>query len=80
MQQFTDRRPWFAIHVLTYCLHCSSLKKHNSAVSSLLRREIASFNKESAELLSALLDFLRQILNNDSVVNNKIISYSFLLK
>ncbi|KAB5533039.1 hypothetical protein PHYPO_G00127040 [Pangasianodon hypophthalmus] len=45
----------------------SSLKKHNSAVSSLLRREIASFNKESAELLSALLDFLRQILNNDSV-------------
>ncbi|GAA6098864.1 protein virilizer homolog isoform X1 [Tachysurus ichikawai] len=45
----------------------SSLKKHNSAMSSLLRREITSFNKETAELLSALLDFLRQILNNDSV-------------
>ncbi|KAM9436699.1 protein virilizer homolog isoform 2-T2 [Clarias gariepinus] len=44
----------------------SSLKKHSSAVSSLLRREIASFNKESAELLSAMLDFLRQIINNDS--------------
>ncbi|XP_062841767.1 protein virilizer homolog isoform X1 [Trichomycterus rosablanca] len=45
----------------------SSLKKHSSAVSSLLRREITSFNKESAELLSALLDFLRQILNSDSM-------------
>ncbi|XP_060717182.1 protein virilizer homolog isoform X1 [Tachysurus vachellii] len=45
----------------------SSLRKHNSAVSSLLGREITSFNKETAELLSALLDFLRQILNNDSV-------------
>uniref|UniRef100_A0AAR2JV08 Virilizer N-terminal domain-containing protein n=1 Tax=Pygocentrus nattereri TaxID=42514 RepID=A0AAR2JV08_PYGNA len=47
----------------------SSLKKHPSAVSSLLRRETTSFNKESAELLSALLDFLRQILNNESMVN-----------
>uniref|UniRef100_A0AAR2M6V2 Virilizer N-terminal domain-containing protein n=1 Tax=Pygocentrus nattereri TaxID=42514 RepID=A0AAR2M6V2_PYGNA len=45
----------------------SSLKKHPSAVSSLLRRETTSFNKESAELLSALLDFLRQILNNESM-------------
>uniref|UniRef100_A0A8B9GZU1 Vir like m6A methyltransferase associated n=1 Tax=Astyanax mexicanus TaxID=7994 RepID=A0A8B9GZU1_ASTMX len=45
----------------------SSLKKHSSAVSSLFRRESASFNKESAELLSALLDFLRQILNNESM-------------
>ncbi|KAF7691872.1 hypothetical protein HF521_010839 [Silurus meridionalis] len=45
----------------------SSLKKHNSAVSSLLRRDITSFNKESPELLAVLLDFLRQILNNDSV-------------
>ncbi|TSK20254.1 Protein virilizer [Bagarius yarrelli] len=49
-----------------YYLKCS-LKKHNPAVSLLLRREIASFTKESVELLSALLDFLRQILNNDSV-------------
>ncbi|XP_066531359.1 protein virilizer homolog isoform X2 [Hoplias malabaricus] len=45
----------------------SSLKKHSLAVSSLLRKETASFNKESPELLSALLDFLRQILNNESV-------------
>ncbi|XP_072548060.1 protein virilizer homolog isoform X2 [Salminus brasiliensis] len=45
----------------------SSLKKHSTAVSSLLRKESASFNKESAELLSALLDFLRQILNNESM-------------
>ncbi|XP_030639280.1 protein virilizer homolog [Chanos chanos] len=45
----------------------NSLKKHPTAVSSLLRRETASFSKESAELLSALLDFLRQILNTDSM-------------
>nr|XP_055066087.1 protein virilizer homolog [Misgurnus anguillicaudatus] len=45
----------------------SSLKKHNSSVSSLIRREIASFNKESAELLSALFDFLRQIVNSDAM-------------
>ncbi|XP_026856968.2 LOW QUALITY PROTEIN: protein virilizer homolog [Electrophorus electricus] len=45
----------------------SSLKKHNCAVVSLLRRETATFTKESSELLSALLDFLRQILNTDSM-------------
>ncbi|XP_076868822.1 protein virilizer homolog isoform X2 [Brachyhypopomus gauderio] len=45
----------------------SSLKKHSCAVVSLLRRETASFSKESPELLSALLDFLRQILNTDSM-------------
>uniref|UniRef100_A0AAY5EJG6 Virilizer N-terminal domain-containing protein n=1 Tax=Electrophorus electricus TaxID=8005 RepID=A0AAY5EJG6_ELEEL len=48
----------------------SSLKKHNCAVVSLLRRETATFTKESSELLSALLDFLRQILNTDSMVRN----------
>ncbi|XP_057196134.1 protein virilizer homolog [Triplophysa rosa] len=45
----------------------SSLKKHSSAVSSLIRREIASFNKESAELLSALFDFLRQIVSSEAM-------------
>uniref|UniRef100_A0A8C9T419 Vir like m6A methyltransferase associated n=1 Tax=Scleropages formosus TaxID=113540 RepID=A0A8C9T419_SCLFO len=45
----------------------SSLKKHGPAVSALLRRVIFAFNKESAEMASALLDFLRQILNTDSL-------------
>ncbi|XP_051574611.1 protein virilizer homolog [Myxocyprinus asiaticus] len=45
----------------------SSLNKHSSAVSSKIRRETASFNKESAELLSALFDFLRQILNTETM-------------
>ncbi|XP_039535377.1 protein virilizer homolog isoform X3 [Pimephales promelas] len=45
----------------------SSLKKHSLAVSSLIRRETTSFNKELAELLSALFDFLRQILNIEAM-------------
>ncbi|KAJ8394573.1 hypothetical protein AAFF_G00043760 [Aldrovandia affinis] len=45
----------------------SALKKHGTAVCALLRRVIFAFNKESVELVSALLDFLRQILNLDSL-------------
>ncbi|XP_051999849.1 LOW QUALITY PROTEIN: protein virilizer homolog [Xyrauchen texanus] len=45
----------------------SSLNKHSLAVSSLIFRETTSFNKESAELLSALFDFLRQILNTETM-------------
>ncbi|XP_041962947.1 protein virilizer homolog isoform X1 [Alosa sapidissima] len=45
----------------------SSLKKHSTVVVSLLKREIRSFSKDSPELLCALLDFLRQMLNSDSV-------------
>ncbi|XP_039592310.1 protein virilizer homolog isoform X1 [Polypterus senegalus] len=45
----------------------SSLKKHNTAIYGLLKRVVGAFNKDAAELVSALLDFLRQILNTDSV-------------
>ncbi|XP_059423898.1 protein virilizer homolog isoform X2 [Carassius carassius] len=45
----------------------SSLKKHSLAISSLIRRETTSFNKELTELLSALFDFLRQILNSEAM-------------
>ncbi|TRY84564.1 hypothetical protein DNTS_001310 [Danionella cerebrum] len=45
----------------------SSLKKHSTAISSLICRETKSFNKECAELLSALFDFLRQILNSEAM-------------
>ncbi|KAK7886771.1 hypothetical protein WMY93_026392 [Mugilogobius chulae] len=42
-----------------------SLKKHSSNVCSLLKRLAFPFNKDSADLLSTLLDFLRQILNTE---------------
>ncbi|XP_012680576.2 protein virilizer homolog [Clupea harengus] len=45
----------------------SSMKKHNTAVVSLMKREISVFTKDSPVVLSALLDFLRQMLNSDSV-------------
>ncbi|XP_034030760.1 protein virilizer homolog isoform X2 [Thalassophryne amazonica] len=44
-----------------------ALKKHAAVLSSLLKRLVFPFNKDSAELISALLDFLRQILTTDSV-------------
>ncbi|XP_049586727.1 protein virilizer homolog isoform X2 [Syngnathus scovelli] len=42
-----------------------ALKKHSPGVFSLLKRLIVPFNKHSADLLSALLDFLRQIVNTE---------------
>uniref|UniRef100_A0A3P9JLQ4 Vir like m6A methyltransferase associated n=1 Tax=Oryzias latipes TaxID=8090 RepID=A0A3P9JLQ4_ORYLA len=44
-----------------------ALKKHSSEVFSLLKRLISSFSKDSADLLSALLDFLRQIVNTETM-------------
>ncbi|XP_035019674.1 protein virilizer homolog isoform X1 [Hippoglossus stenolepis] len=44
-----------------------ALKKHGAALCSLLKRLVCAFNKDSADLLSALLDFLRQILNTDAM-------------
>uniref|UniRef100_A0A8D3D576 Vir like m6A methyltransferase associated n=1 Tax=Scophthalmus maximus TaxID=52904 RepID=A0A8D3D576_SCOMX len=45
-----------------------ALKKHGAGLCSLLKRLVLSFNKDSADLLSALLDFLRQILNTETMV------------
>ncbi|XP_077382365.1 protein virilizer homolog isoform X1 [Festucalex cinctus] len=42
-----------------------ALKKHNTSLFSLLKRLVFPFNKDSADLLSALLDFLRQIVNTE---------------
>ncbi|CAL8247193.1 unnamed protein product [Lota lota] len=50
-----------------YHIKCA-LKKHGSALFSLFKRLAFAFNKDSAELLSALLDFLRQILSAESMV------------
>ncbi|XP_035768183.1 protein virilizer homolog isoform X4 [Neolamprologus brichardi] len=42
-----------------------ALKKHGTGLCSLLKRLVLSFNKDSADLLSSLLDFLRQILHTE---------------
>ncbi|XP_041842968.1 protein virilizer homolog isoform X2 [Melanotaenia boesemani] len=44
-----------------------ALRKHGTGLSSLLKRLVVSFNKDSADLLSALLDFLRQVVNTETV-------------
>uniref|UniRef100_A0A3Q1CQW7 Virilizer N-terminal domain-containing protein n=1 Tax=Amphiprion ocellaris TaxID=80972 RepID=A0A3Q1CQW7_AMPOC len=46
-----------------------ALKKHGASLCSLLKRLVFSFNKDSADLLSALLDFLRQIVNTETMVS-----------
>ncbi|KAM9805980.1 protein virilizer homolog [Syngnathus typhle] len=48
-----------------------ALKKHSPGVFSLLKRLIVPFNKHSADLLSALLDFLRQIVNTEPVCHEE---------
>ncbi|XP_030226037.1 protein virilizer homolog isoform X4 [Gadus morhua] len=50
-----------------YHIKCA-LKKHGSALFSLFKRLASAFNKDSAELLAALLDFLRQVLSAESMV------------
>lgn len=47
----------------------SALKKHGAGPCSLLKRLVFPFNKDSADLLSALLDFLRQIANTEAMVS-----------
>ncbi|KAJ8004935.1 hypothetical protein DPEC_G00141450 [Dallia pectoralis] len=42
-----------------------ALKKHSASVCALLKRQMFNFTKDSVEILSALLDFLRQLLNTD---------------
>ncbi|XP_030249925.1 protein virilizer homolog isoform X2 [Sparus aurata] len=44
-----------------------ALKKHGAGPCSLLKRLVFPFNKDSADLLSALLDFLRQIANTEAM-------------
>lgn len=48
------------------------LKKHGAGLYSVLKRLVFSFNKDSADLLSTLLDFFRQIVNTESVVSKLI--------
>ncbi|XP_061918857.1 protein virilizer homolog isoform X2 [Entelurus aequoreus] len=48
-----------------------ALKKHSAGLFSLLKRLVFPFNKDCADLLSALIDFLRQIVNTDPVCNEE---------
>lgn len=53
------------------CLNDSfrALKKHGAGLYLVLKRLVFSFNKDSADLLSTLLDFFRQIVNTESMVS-----------
>ncbi|KAM3615248.1 uncharacterized protein V6R79_025420 [Siganus canaliculatus] len=48
-----------------------SLKKHGAGLCSLLKRLVFPFNKDSADLLSTLLDFLRQIVNTETMCSDE---------
>ncbi|MEE6463546.1 hypothetical protein FKM82_005944 [Ascaphus truei] len=43
-----------------------SLRKNNSALAVLLKRIVSAFGKDTGELASSFLDFMRQILNSDT--------------
>ncbi|KAM3928591.1 protein virilizer homolog isoform 1-T1 [Leptodactylus fuscus] len=43
----------------------SSLRKHSNALFLLLKRMVCGFGKDTGELASSFLDFMRQILNSD---------------
>nr|XP_034982331.1 protein virilizer homolog isoform X3 [Zootoca vivipara] len=45
----------------------SSLRKHCGALHTGLKRVVSSFNKDPGELASSFLDFMRQILNSDTL-------------
>ncbi|XP_074843031.1 protein virilizer homolog isoform X3 [Carettochelys insculpta] len=49
----------------------SSLRKHNHALYTVLKRVVNSFSKDTGELASSFLDFLRQILNSDTLERSK---------
>lgn len=46
-----------------------ALKKHGAGLYLVLKRLVVAFNKDSADLLSTLLDFFRQIVNTESMVS-----------
>ncbi|XP_064123974.1 protein virilizer homolog isoform X4 [Loxodonta africana] len=45
----------------------SSLRKNSSALHSLLKRVVSTFSKDTGELASSFLEFMRQILNSDTM-------------
>lgn len=61
-----SRVSWICI-IFNLCFR--ALKKHGTGVCSLLKRLVFPFNKDSADPLSALLDFLRQIVSTEAMVS-----------
>ncbi|EGW06619.1 Protein virilizer-like [Cricetulus griseus] len=49
----------------------SSLRKNSSALHSLLKRVVSTFSKDTGELASSFLEFMRQILNSDAMEHSK---------
>uniref|UniRef100_A0A674HZ11 Vir like m6A methyltransferase associated n=1 Tax=Terrapene triunguis TaxID=2587831 RepID=A0A674HZ11_9SAUR len=49
----------------------SSLRKRNHALYTVSKRVISSFSKDTGELASSFLDFMRQILNSDTLERSK---------
>uniref|UniRef100_A0A670YI91 Vir like m6A methyltransferase associated n=1 Tax=Pseudonaja textilis TaxID=8673 RepID=A0A670YI91_PSETE len=49
----------------------SSLAKHCGALQTVLKRIVSSFSKDTGELASSFLDFMRQILNSDPLERSK---------
>ncbi|XP_074125419.1 protein virilizer homolog isoform X7 [Sminthopsis crassicaudata] len=45
----------------------SSLRKHSNALHRLLKRVVSTFSKDTGELASSFLEFMRQILNSDTM-------------
>lgn len=52
----------------------SSLRKHSNALYTVLKRVITSFSKDTGELASSFLDFMRQILNSDTLVSEYVLN------
>lgn len=59
--------------ILKHCLSIffiySSLRKNSNALHSLLKRVVSTFSKDTGELASSFLEFMRQILNSDTMVS-----------
>ncbi|XP_063780186.1 protein virilizer homolog isoform X2 [Pseudophryne corroboree] len=47
-----------------------SLRRHNNAIYLLLKRVVCGFGKDTGELASSFLDFMRQILNSDPMTDD----------
>uniref|UniRef100_A0A5F8G3S5 Vir like m6A methyltransferase associated n=1 Tax=Monodelphis domestica TaxID=13616 RepID=A0A5F8G3S5_MONDO len=45
----------------------SSLRKHSNSLYRLLKRVVNTFSKDTGELTSSFLEFMRQILNSDTM-------------
>lgn len=60
-------------YFLSFCFKTSSLRKHSNALYTVLKRVITSFSKDTGELASSFLDFMRQILNSDTLVSKYVL-------